>query len=127
MTVCLSPERLITQLEITTSTLASGERQVLEVPLDELDVVDPGVGGVAAGELEHLVGHVESDRLAGGSDAPGADQHVGAGARAEVEHRLALVQIGDRGRDAAPERCVDSGCGSAVGMLVFVERRAEHL
>ncbi len=32
-----------------------GQRQVLEVALDELDVLDAGCGGVAPGEREHLV------------------------------------------------------------------------
>ena len=37
----LSPERLITQLEITTSTDAVRQRDVLDVALDELGVPDP--------------------------------------------------------------------------------------
>ena len=65
--------------------------------------VDAGLGGVAARELEHLVGHVEADGLAGGADAAGGDEHVGAGARAEVEHDFAVVEVGDGGGDAAAE------------------------
>ena len=37
------------------------------------------------------------------------DQDVGAGAGAEVEHDLALVQVGDGRRDAAAERRADRG------------------
>ena len=59
-----------------------------------------------------------------GADAAGADQHVGAGAGAEVEHGLALVEVGDRGRDAAAERGGDGGAGRGGG-LVAVERGAE--
>ena len=103
-TTRLSAARLITQLEMTTSTDASGERDLLEVALDELDVLDARRGRVGAGEREHLVGHVEPDRAAAGGDAPGADEHVRARAGAEVEHRLAGVQVGDGGRDAAAER-----------------------
>ena len=42
--------------------------------------------------------------LPGRPDAARADQHVGAGAGAEVEHRLALVQVGHGGRNAAAQR-----------------------
>ena len=109
----LSAERLITQLEITTSTLASGERDVLEIALDELDVLHAGLGGVGARQLEHLVGHVEPDRLARRGDAPRGDQHVGTGAGAEVEHGLALAQLGDRGGHPATQRRGDRSLGHA--------------
>ena len=64
-TLGLSPERFSTQLDTITSTDASRERDVLDVALDELDVGDTGLRGVGAGELEHLIGHVQTDRLAG--------------------------------------------------------------
>ena len=38
-----------------------GQRDLLEVALEELDVLDAGRGGVGAREREHLVGHVEPD------------------------------------------------------------------
>ena len=100
----LSPERLITQLEMITSTESSGSGIVLDLALEELDVLDARLTLVLAGELEHLVGHVEAVGLAGRADAPGREQHVDAAARAEVEHGLALVEVGDRGRVAAAER-----------------------
>jgi hypothetical protein len=37
-----------------------GDRHLLEVALDELDVRDGVTGGVRPGEVEHLVGHVEA-------------------------------------------------------------------
>ena len=40
----LSAERLMTQLEITTSTRVVGQRDVLDVALEELDVLDAGLG-----------------------------------------------------------------------------------
>ena len=43
----LSPDRLITQFEMTTSTLASGERDVLDVALEELDVLDARLAALA--------------------------------------------------------------------------------
>ena len=75
-----------------------GQRDVLDVALEELDVVDAGVRGVRARQREHLVGHVEPDRPAGRSDAAGGDEHVRPAARAEVEHGLALVQVRHGGR-----------------------------
>ena len=69
----------------------------------------PACLGVGAGEVEHLVGHVDADRLAGRRDAAGGDEHVGAGAGAEVEHRLAGVEVGDGGRDPAAQRRGDGG------------------
>jgi hypothetical protein len=101
-----------------------GQRDLLEVALEELGVLDPGGGRVGAREREHLVGHVEPDGLAGGADAAGADQHVGAGPGAEVEHGLALVEVGDRGGNAAAERRGDGGAGRGGG-LVAVEGGAE--
>ena len=100
------------------------ERELLEISLAELHVLDSGLGGVALGELEHLVGHVNPDRPAGRTNAAGGDQHVSAGAGAEVEHDLALVQVSDRGRDPAPERRSDRTLGHVIGL--GIERRAEH-
>ena len=61
-----------------------------------------------------------------GADAAGGDEHVGAGARAEIEHRLALVEVGDRGGNAAAERGLDRRPGRRVA-LVVVEGAAEDL
>ena len=93
----------MTQLEMITSTESSGSGIVLDRALDELDVLDPGLALVGAGQLEHLVGHVEAVGLAGRADAARREQDVDPAAGAEVEDRLALVQVGDRGRVAAAE------------------------
>ena len=61
---------------------------------------------VAPGEREHLVRHVEPDRAPVRTDAPRGDEHVRAGARAEIEHGLAWAEIRDRRRHAATERCL---------------------
>ena len=42
-----------------------GERDRLDVALQELDVLDAGLALVLAGERQHLVGHVQAVRLAG--------------------------------------------------------------
>ena len=53
-------------------------------------------------------------------------EHVGAGARAEIEDRLALVEVGDGGGNAAAERGLDRRPGGRVA-LVVVEGHAEDL
>ena len=63
----------------------------------------PASRGVGARELEHLVGHVEPDRLAGRPDAPGGDQDVRAGAGPEIEHDLAR-RAGPRPRSGLRSR-----------------------
>lgn len=47
-----------------------GQGDVLEVALEELDVRDTRLLGIAPCELEHLGGHVEPDRPAPWGDAP---------------------------------------------------------
>ena len=81
--------------------------------------VDACLLRVGAGEVEHLVGHVEADRLAAGGDAAGADQDVGAGAGTEIEHGLAGLEVGDRGRNAAPERRGDRVLGALASSCSY--------
>ena len=104
-----------------------GQRHVLDRALDELDVLDPGLALVAPRQLEHLVGHVEAVGLAGRADAPGREQDVDPAARAEVEDRLALVQVGDRGRVAAAEAGELGRLGQGVAVVGVVEAGAEQL
>src|SRR6202042_837415 len=95
--------------------------------LDELDVLDARGLGVRAREVEHLVGHVEPDRLAVRSDPAGGDQHVGAGARSEVKDNLALVERSDGCGDTTTEGGVDRGSRARVGLVLVIERAAEDL
>ena len=123
----MSPDRLITQFEITTSTASSGQRDRLDRPLQELDVLDARLPLVVAGELEHLVGHVEAEGLAGRADAARGQEHVDPAAGAEVEHGLSRVQIGDRRWVAAPERSEPGGVGQGVAIGGLVEIRSEDV
>ena len=104
-----------------------GQRDVLDRALDELDVLDPGLALVCARQLEHLVGHVQAVGLAGRPDAAGREQDVDPAAGAEVEHGLALVQLGDRGRVAAAEAGQLGGLGQGVTVVGAVEAGAEQL
>jgi hypothetical protein len=55
----------MTQFEMITSTESPGRGTSSIVPLDELDVLDPGLTLVCPRQVEHLVGHVEAVGLAG--------------------------------------------------------------
>ena len=103
---------------ITTSIEFGGQRDRLNVALEEFDVGGLRLRGVALGECEHLVGHVEPEGAAGRPDPPGGQQDVDAATRTEIKDALALVEVGDRGRVAAAER---SQHGS-VRKLTPVER-----
>ena len=124
-TAALSAERLITQFEITTSTESAGSGIASITPLRKWTLATPASRAFAPGEREHLVGHVEAVRDAGRADAARGEDHVDAAARAEVEHDLALVQLGDRGRVAAAERGGRGRLGQLAALLVGVEALAE--
>ena len=99
----LSADRLMTQLEMITSTEASGSGMLSISPLRNSTFSSAGLALVLARERQHLVGHVEPVRLAGRADPPGGEQHVDAAAGAQVEHHLTLAQLGERRRIAAPQ------------------------
>ena len=94
--------------------------------MEELDVADAGLGGVAASQFDHLGGGVEAVDEAGRSDAAGRQQHVEAAARAQVEHGVSFVEVGDGGRVAAAEADPHGGGGQVVELAVVAgaERRA---
>lgn len=103
-----------------------GERDVLEVALQELDVRDTGVDRVAPGQVQHLGRHVEADRQPAGPDPAGTDQDIGPGTGPEVQDDLAGVQVGHGGRDTASQRGRDRGVRSPLGGLGVVEVTAAH-
>ena len=95
------------------------------IPLRKIAFVDASLGGVGAREREHLVGHVEPEHAPGRADALRGEDHVDPAARAEVEHRLALAQLRDRGGIAATERGERGRVGQLAALLDVVERLAE--
>ena len=76
----------MTQFEMMTSTRVVGERNVLDLALQEFGVGDARTALVFASQREHLVGHVEAVGFAGGSHAPCREQNIDAAARTEVKH-----------------------------------------
>ncbi len=73
------------------------EPEVLDAALAELDVAVADAFGddrrVAAGDVEHLVGHVHADDSCPAADDLRGDEADFARAAAEVEHRLAGMQV----------------------------------
>ena len=61
----------MTQLEMTTSTLASRSGIASMWPLSHSTFRAPASAALRAGEIEHLVGHVQADRPAGRAHAAG--------------------------------------------------------
>lgn len=62
-TACLSVEKLITQLAITTSTAASASGHGFYLAIEELHVGGAGLGGVGASEHEHVLGHIDASTV----------------------------------------------------------------
>ena len=60
----------MTQLEMTTSTLASGSGMCSISPLRNVTLWTPRLAG-CLGEREHLVGHIQAVREAGRANASG--------------------------------------------------------
>ncbi len=90
-----------------------------------MDVRDAGVHRVLAGKRQHLVGHVQPVGDPRGADPPGREDDVDPAAGAQVEHDLALVQIGNRDRVATAERGEHRCLGQLAALLGVVEQLAE--
>ena len=73
-----------------------GQRDVLDLALEELDVLRPGFAFVLVGQGQHLVGHVDADGPARWPDPLRGEQDIDPAARAEIQHYLARVQLGQR-------------------------------
>ncbi|GAA1388268.1 hypothetical protein GCM10009613_25320 [Pseudonocardia kongjuensis] len=78
-----------------------GQRDVFEVAQPELDVGRTDLGGVRAAQVDHVGARVDAIDVPARPDPAGREQHVQAAAGAEVEHRVAGVQLGHRDRVTA--------------------------
>ena len=117
----LSPERLITQFEMITSTVFDGSGIASMWPLRNSTFVAPAFSlfSSASASISSVMSRPYA--LPVGPDAPRREQDVDAAARAEVEDRLAFVQLGERRRVAAAERREQRLGGKAGGLAGVVE------
>ena len=83
-TAGLSGARLITQLEITQSTEASGSGSLSMVARWNSTFVRPAFSAFLRARSIISGRHVDADRLAGRPDLPGRQEHVEAAAAAQV-------------------------------------------
>src|SRR5579863_6112212 len=95
-TLSLSAERLMTQLEMMTSTELSGSGIFSISPLKNSAFSIPDFFWFSRAR-QHLIGHIEPVGFARGSDAFCRKQHVDAAARAEVENGFAGIEFRQRG------------------------------
>ena len=80
-----------------------GDRQMFELAQTKLDIAGLDLGRVLARLLQHLMRHVDADHPARLADLAGRKEAIEPGAAAEIDHRLAGLQCGNRLRVAAAE------------------------
>src|SRR5690606_14921175 len=97
--------------------------EMLDLAEAELDVGGPDLLGVAAGERDHLGGHVNAVDAAGLADHLRGEEAVDAAAGAEVEDDLAAFERGDGGGVAAAEGDIGDGGAEVADIGVLVELR----
>ena len=126
-TAGLSPERLITQLEMITSTESSGSGTFSIVPLRNSAFSTPASRWFARAIASISSVMSRPYALPARADPPRREEDVDAAAGAQVEDGLALVQLGDGGRVAAAERGQLRRLGQGVALGIRVELRPEVL
>ena len=68
-----------------------GERDALDLPLEELHVRGPGLASVASGQLQHLIGHVQPVDMAAQAHPLSAEKYISTPTRPQVQDGFALV------------------------------------
>jgi hypothetical protein len=106
---------------------SSGEWNLLDSALEELDVRHTRLGGVPEREGEHLLCHVEAVRLPGRPHASGRQEDVDSAPRAEIEDALALAQLGHGRRVPAAEARQHGRLGERSALCGVVQPGSEDL
>ena len=119
----LSPERLMTQLQITTSTELSGSGIFSISPLRNSTFSDASFPLILPRESEHLVRHIEAVGFSGRANATRREQNIDTAARAEIEHSFSGVQLRQRGWVAAAERGQNSFLRQRAGLRTIIKVR----
>ena len=100
-TTGLSTDRLITQLEMTTSMVLAGNGMASTVPFRNSTLVAPAFSVLANARGEHLLGHVQPVRLPGRADPARGQQDVDTAAGPEVEHPVTFAPLGQATRSVS--------------------------
>jgi hypothetical protein len=103
------------------------ERYLLDDPLQELDIGRARLGGVAACQFQHLVGHVDPVGEASRPNPSRREQHVDAPARAQVKHPFTFPKFCYGGGIAAAQAGRYRGHRQLVALAAAVEPTAECL
>src|ERR1051326_3045558 len=102
-----------------------GQGNVFDFALQELDIVDPRLALVFAGQREHLVRHVEPIGLSAGTDSARGEQDVDAAAGPEVEYPLAWLEFRERRRVAATQGGEDGFLRDFARLIGAVQIRSD--
>src|SRR3972149_8827261 len=113
------------------------QRDGLDLSFQELDVFDPGFRLAAAGQLQHLIGHVEPVHLAGRPNPARREEDIEPTTRTKAENPLAVLesghcswisaakrgQPGRIGKSFGLESCVPSGIEPVAGCRIGLTTR----
>src|SRR4051794_26661204 len=92
-----------------------GERNVLYLSFEKLDVLYSGLLLILLRQGQHLVSHVQPIRLPARGHPPRREQHVYTATTAEVQNDLPRRQHCERHRVSATQRSI----GGKLGQLTF--------
>src|SRR5271170_7135602 len=104
-----------------------GQRDVLDLTFQELDIRDSRLLLVFTRERQHIVRHVQPICFASCADALCREQNVDAATGAEVKNGLSRSKIDQRGRIAAPERSQGGLLWNDPGLVRIVEVRSDRI
>ena len=113
-----SVDRLITQLEMITSTELSGSGIASIWPRRNSTFSAPAARALARARSSISSVMSRPYALPGRADPAGRQQHVDAAARAQVQHRLTRPQVRHRDRVAAAQAGPHRRLGQAAGVRV---------
>src|SRR5690242_16759722 len=102
---------------------------MLKLAKAKLDIRHDDFPCILALLLQHLMRHIDADHTTGRADLAGSKEAIEAGAAAEIDHRFAWLQRGDRLRVAAAEAEIGAlRHGSELGVrIAHLERLAVRI
>ena len=86
--------------------------------VQELRIGDAGLGGILAGEGDHVRGAVQAVGLPVRADTAGGQQNVDSAARTEIQHGVPGAHLGDGDRVAAAEAGPQGAIGQFAGRWI---------